>query len=239
MKAIKRNLKKLALRFPAIYRYFARGFPGSIKYWEHRYSSGGNSGTGSYGILAEFKAEFLNNFVRKNKIHTVIEFGCGDGNQLRLAHYPCYLGLDVSPTAIRRCMQIFDDDKSKSFIIYDPKLFHDHQSFIAGDLALSLDVIYHLVEDQLFELHISHLFSCAKRNVIIYSSNFDDGFNRKNLDELHCRHRNFTKYVTAQFPDWELIEQVPNRFPFNTKLTTNTSLSQFFIYQRRCKNATS
>ena len=35
-------------------------FPGSEKYWEKRYIAGGNSGAGSYGKLAEFKAEVLN-----------------------------------------------------------------------------------------------------------------------------------------------------------------------------------
>ena len=57
-------------------------FPGSRDYWEQRYSSGSNSGDGSRGKLAEFKAEIINSLVKDKKIESVIEFGCGDGNQL-------------------------------------------------------------------------------------------------------------------------------------------------------------
>ena len=54
----------------------------SSKYWENRYKAGGNSGSGSYSNLAIFKAEIINSFVKDNKIESVIEFGCGDGQQL-------------------------------------------------------------------------------------------------------------------------------------------------------------
>src|SRR5690349_10767553 len=57
-------------------------------YWESRYARGGNSGPGSYGRLAAWKAEFLNDFVRDNEVKSVVELGCGDGNQLRLMRYP-------------------------------------------------------------------------------------------------------------------------------------------------------
>ena len=33
-------------------------FQNSDDYWKNRYDDGGNSGGGSYGILAEFKAVF-------------------------------------------------------------------------------------------------------------------------------------------------------------------------------------
>ncbi|MDR2439202.1 MAG: class I SAM-dependent methyltransferase [Planctomycetaceae bacterium] len=83
-------------------------FPGSKRYWDNRYCQGGNSGAGSYGRLAEFKAEILNKFVTENNINSVIEFGCGDGNQLMLANYPYYIGVDVSPKAIEICRELFD-----------------------------------------------------------------------------------------------------------------------------------
>ena len=49
------------------------------------YASGGSSGPGSYGRLAAGKADFLNRFVEDHQIKTVLEIGCGDGNQLSLA----------------------------------------------------------------------------------------------------------------------------------------------------------
>src|SRR5258706_45661 len=91
-------------------------FRGSGRYWESRYVSGGTSGAGSYGVQAEYKASFLNSFVADNNVRTVVEFGCGDGNQLRLAAYPSYLGLDVSSKAVHMCIEAFRSDQSKSFL---------------------------------------------------------------------------------------------------------------------------
>jgi len=119
-------------------------FRGSKQYWIERYKSGGNSGAGSYGKLAEFKAEVLNDFVRGNAIETIIEYGCGDGNQLKLSSYPFYIGFDVSLAAISRCQDIFCEDKTKTF-----KLMDEYRGETA-QLTLSLDVIYHLIEDDVF-----------------------------------------------------------------------------------------
>src|SRR6202040_327974 len=70
----------------------------SALFWEGNYAQGRTSGNGSYGALAEGKSRFLNELVRERTVRSVIEFGCGDGNQLSLAEYPSYIGLDVSRT---------------------------------------------------------------------------------------------------------------------------------------------
>ena len=88
-------------------------FPGSEQYWIERYEAGRTSGAGSYNELAEFKAEIINAFVVDHGIQTVMEFGCGDGNQLQLANYPDYTGFDVSPRAVDLCRNIFSSDDRK------------------------------------------------------------------------------------------------------------------------------
>src|SRR6185295_426813 len=93
-------------------------FRGSQDYWEQRYREGGTSGGGSFGHLAQFKADTLNAFVEKHAVRSVLEFGCGDGRQLELAKYPKYIGLDVSPTAIAECSRRFEGDQTKSFLLY-------------------------------------------------------------------------------------------------------------------------
>src|SRR5262245_60176590 len=102
-----------------VYRYCTRQepteFPGTKDYWETRYAADGHSGLGSYGKIATFKAEILNAFVAQHEIRTVLEFGCGDGNQLRLARYPHYVALDISKSAIERCSRAFADDRTKPF----------------------------------------------------------------------------------------------------------------------------
>jgi len=127
------------------------GFRGSAQYWERNYACGGTSGPGSYGALAEGKAAFLNAFVDEHGVGSVIEFGCGDGHQLSLARYPRYVGVDVSRTAIGLCRRQFAHDGTKSFFLYDDACFVDRAGLFTAELALSLDVIYHLTEDEVFE----------------------------------------------------------------------------------------
>ena len=223
------KLYRLVKRTPYLWRYaeaFRESFPGSPAYWEARYSKGGNSGAGSYGHLADFKATILNDFVACNQISSVIEFGCGDGNQLLLATYPRYIGLDVSRSAIRRCISTFKADPTKSFFLYDPYCFSDALKVMQADLALSLDVIYHLVEDGIFHQYMRDLFASAMRYVIIYSSD-----HQQDLRNTHVRHRKFSDYVQQSCPEWRLMQRLENRYP-QDKFNEAGSFADFFVYQR-------
>lgn len=197
-------------------------FRGSTEYWKRRYEKGGGSGAGSYNELAEFKANVLNSFVQENNIETVIEYGCGDGNQLQLAEYPSYIGFDVSPVATSCCNKIFSNDKTKHF-----KLMDEYAGEIA-QLTLSLDVIYHLIEDNIFIEYMGRLFSSSKRFVIIYSSNTDD--NRDNRAR-HVKHRQFSVWIEKTQPQWKLLRYIKNKYPY-TGNNKKGSMSDFFIYER-------
>lgn len=196
-------------------------FSTSGRYWEERYQRGRTSGSGSYGRLAEFKADILNSFVTENKVSSVIEFGSGDGNQLTLAKYPEYLGVDVAQTAIDVCRLKFSEDPSKAFVNLAD---YNNQK---AELSLSLDVIFHLVEDETFERYMETLFNAATRFVIIYSSNRDEQPPQK-----HVRHRHFTAWVDANCPAFRNIGHIPNRHPFDPKDPENTSFAEFYIFER-------
>jgi hypothetical protein len=198
------------------------GFHGSTPYWEERYRTGGDSGTGSGGRLAEFKAEIINEFVAKEGIESLIEFGCGDGRQLLLARYPKYLGVDVSGTIVERCRLLFSDRPEFTFFTTDQYRGE------TADLTLSLDVIFHLIEDEVFSSYMSTLFDAATRCVIIYSSNFDS---ESAPSAPHFRNREFTLWIAAHRPEWQLIRHIPNRYPFNGD-GQETSVSDFFIFRR-------
>ena len=203
-------------------------FNGSLTYWEQRYATGGNSGPGSYGRLADFKAYIVNSFVKEKNIKSVIEFGCGDGNQLSLAVYPKYIGLDVSPTIVKLCKDKFRNDSSKSFFLYDPFCFIDNHSIFQSDLGLSMDVIFHLVEDDVFHEYMQALFGSAKKYVIIYSSNRDD----RQLS--YVKERNFTPWISRYMPKWHLIDTIRNKYPYDHKKDVReTSFSDFYIFQRK------
>jgi cyclopropane fatty-acyl-phospholipid synthase-like methyltransferase len=201
-------------------------FTGSASFWEKNYSDGNTSGDGSYGTLAQGKAEFLNNFVEERNIQSVLEFGCGDGNQLSLAHYPRYIGLDVSRSAIGLCKRRFADDKTKSFFIYDGDCFVDRAGLFTADLVLSLDVIYHLIEDAVFESYMTQIFSSARRYVVVYSTNMMMADTAP-----HVRHRLFCSWVEHNCPDWMRTQVVrgPN---------SGQCRADFFIYERRGGAAT-
>jgi O-antigen/teichoic acid export membrane protein len=197
-------------------------FTGSGNYWESRYATDGDSGVGSYGKFAAFKAEILNAFVAQHGVSSVIEFGCGDGNQLKLARYPRYTGFDVSRTAVERCSRLFAGDASKSFALTSS--YRDEQA----DLVLSLDVIFHLVEDDVFEKYMRNLFLASRRYVIIYSSNFNED---SPPNGLHVKHRKFSDWILKNCPTWRLLESIPNKYPYHGD-NHEGSFADFFVYER-------
>lgn len=195
-------------------------FSNSAEYWERRYASGNSSGDGSYGKLARFKADVLNEFVAQHQVSSVIEFGCGDGSQLRFARYPAYAGYDVSETAVALCRQVYATDPTKTF-----HLMQEYDG-VKADLSLSLDVIYHLTEDDTFESYMRTLFGAAERYVIVYSSNTDE----RSAEQLkHVRHRRFTTWVERHLPEWKLIQHVPNKYPLREGLGSH---ADFYIYAK-------
>ena len=117
----------------------------SKAYWENRYATGGNSGCGSYNKLAEFKAGVINEFIRDNNITSIIDYGVGDGNQLKLIDTRDlqYTGIDVSSTVIEKCIDVFKGDPTKKFSL------DDSTSNLTADLTMSCDVLYHLIENEI------------------------------------------------------------------------------------------
>ena len=225
------KLQECIRRIPFIYHIVGKvyvkalqsRFPGSAQYWIRRYDKNGDSGPGSYSRLSEYKAIFLNEFVKQNRIHSVIEYGCGDGNQLAIAEYQNYLGFDISEKAIETCKSKFSRDKKKRFKLMD------EYSGESAELTLSLDVVYHLIEDSVFESYMKRLLDSSTRFVIVYSSNTDV---QENIQAPHVRHRNFTRYIENSRPEWTLVTHFPNRFEYKGD-PTQGSFADFFVFERR------
>lgn len=192
----------------------------SGEYWERRYRLGMNSGSGSMGALAQMKAGVLNEFVRQHEVRTVIEFGCGDGLQLALAQYPSYLGFDVSSAAIDLCRRRFAADRAKMFLWYDEARSHALADYLQADLTLSLDVIYHLLEDEVYDRYLRNLFGTSRRHVIVYSSNRTDDSRAR-----HVRHRRFVDDVSQSFRDFRLTRHIEN--PLREQ-----SFADFYFFSR-------
>jgi SAM-dependent methyltransferase len=216
------NLKDRLLRVRLF--LLKKGFPGSNHFWINEYKTGGNSGPGSYGDLARFKAKVLNDFVKQNGIGTVFDFGCGDGNQLSLAQYKSYVGFDIAPGAIELCVDRFSNDGSKSFILFQPEFFKLGDNLLS-DLSISLDVIFHLVEYEKYQLHLRQLFGSSQKWVVIYGIDSDSFF-----PEPYSKPRKFTSWVEANLPDWSLDSVVKNEYPVGSGVSS--SLADFYIFRR-------
>jgi hypothetical protein len=194
----------------------------SKDYWEKRYAKGETSGAGSYGDLARYKAEIVNAFVEENNIHRVIEFGCGDGHQMSHFRIPEYVGLDVSRTIIERCRETFRGDPTKRFFLYDNTPLISNPMIRQAELTLSVDVLYHLVEDDVFLAYIDNLFGQSDKYVLIYSTNFD-----KSHESPHQRDRKFTPTIQERMDDFELLEMIVNPHK------GSDTMSDWFIYKKR------
>jgi glycosyltransferase involved in cell wall biosynthesis/SAM-dependent methyltransferase len=195
------------------------------EYWDTRYRVGGNSGAGSYGRLAKFKAEIINRFIERNSISSVIEFGCGDGNQLGLMSPVSYLGVDISPTAVEICRTKYIGHNEKRFMVLD----EFKSSPETSELTLSLDVIYHLVDEEIFNDYMQRLFYSSKKYCIVYSANQEEI-----TASAHVRKRKFTDWVDVNADGWELDEFIPNRYPMTKDSDpNNTSFADFYIFKKR------
>lgn len=190
-------------------------------YWEKRYAKGGTSGVGSYGDLARYKAEIVNTFVKENDIQRVIEFGCGDGHQLSHLGIPEYVGLDVSKTIIEHCRKMFHGDPTKRFFLYDNTFLPKNDMIGPADLTLSMDVLYHLVEDDVFFAYLDNLFGYSDRYVLIYSTNFDKGY-----EFSHQLDRKFTSTIQERTDDFKLVETI------NNPHKGSDTMSDWFVYRK-------
>jgi protein O-GlcNAc transferase len=188
----------------------------STQYWIDRYKNGGTSGAGSYGKLAEFKAEIINTFVKENKVSSVFDYGCGSGDQIGLFDFDGYVGYDISLQVIMLNSHKYKD---KEFACDFYQIPHSY------DLALSCDVIYHLIDNNEFYHYMKVLFSLSSKYVIIYSSNGD----KLNISSVHVKDRNFMSAVPDNF---KLIKFIPNRYPYDPKEPAQTSISDFYIFQK-------
>ena len=193
----------------------------SSEYWESRYLYGGTSGDGSYGHLATFKARTINNIIKQYNISSVIDYGVGDGNQSNLIDTAgiLYYGVDVSQTAINLC-------KDKCI---DNKIFMTVEEFIGSsikcELAISCDVIYHLVEEDVYHKYMQNLCNFSNGYVLIYAKNQDLNHT------VHVKFRKFSNFMDSN--NYKLIEYIANPYPQYVigHDNKNTSPSDFYFYR--------
>ncbi len=186
------------------------------KIWKNRYQNGGNSGSGSYNELYIFKRDIINDIIKKNNIHSIIDFGCGDGNQIKEINTKNYIGIDIADTGIKICKMKYNNDITKKFYTYD----EINNIKLQSDLTMSLDVLYHILEDELYFNYLKQLFSSSSNYVLIYSNNYNGHI----VGHMHTR--KFTDDVEKKFPNWELREKINQIYP-------KKSSADFYLYKKK------
>ena len=196
-------------------------FNGSTDYWIKRYANGGNSGVGSNSRLQDYKADYINDFIKKNSITTVLDMGVGDGEFTRRIDVLDYRGIDVSTHAIQHCKNLQD----KGFI--NPNYTFGKLP-IKKELGLSLDVMYHLIENEVYWDYLHDLFENSSKYVIIYAYEHNDG-----KTWAHVKPRWFTEDIQHVFPNWELVGLHYPLYRWDKNNPDYTTKSRFYIYKNK------
>ena len=151
----------------------------------------------------------------EHEIKSIIDFGFGDGNQIKDIKIDSYIGFDISKTIVEKCRNKYKEDK-KQFYLYEGELLSDEYK---RELGLSLDVLYHVLEEDMYERYLKNLFNLSEKYVIIYSQN-------KNHNEGgHIKGREFTSYVLEKYPEWKFIKKIDQKYP-------KKSSADFYLYEK-------
>jgi hypothetical protein len=89
-----------------------------------------------------------------------------------------------------------------------------------ADLCMSLDVTYHIIEDEYFELYMKNLFELSNRYVLIYSINSNDNKN----SQPHVKHRQFLDWISKNKPNFKIID---------TKKLEEELLVSFYLFEMK------
>lgn len=164
-----------------------------LRYWNDRYLEGKGSGKGSRGRQANRKAAHVNRLIRQRRVASVIDWGCGDGRVASRLRVGRYTGIEVSPAALELAKAVADGP-DRSWHLYDGET---PPPVGTADLALSLDVLFHLTDDGMYRRYLDLVFGSAPL-VCIHSSNRDEA------GREHVLHREWIRDV----PDgWRVVEK--------------------------------
>ncbi len=181
-------------------------------WWDVRYARGGNSGAGSHGYHYQFKRDYIRSAIQRFGFASAVDFGCGDGSQINEIEFGAYQGVDISQSVVNHCREFYKDRPHFKFDVYE--------AFSPGryDVAMSLDVMYHVVEPDQYDLYLNRLFSYSKY-VLIYTNLVP----RKD-NSAHMCFRDHVKEIKQRDFNVRLIERV-----INPQLTT----VGFLLYEKR------
>ena len=109
---------------------------------------------------------------------------------------------------------MFENDPAKHFQLYNGRTVPG----LTADCTLSFDVIYHLVEDEVYHNYMEALFAMSTKYVVVYSSNIAGWHGA-----AHVLHRDVVSHIQRTQPGWKLVGTLQNDYSSRTA-------QDFFFY---------
>jgi SAM-dependent methyltransferase len=150
----------------AVRRLWQEAFPNAT-FWEWRYRTNPalGSGIGSRGEALAEKRDFLSAVLALLDPASVLDVGCGDAEATRSLPIRHYVGLDLSPEAIRRARRGRPEGDFRVGTLSD----HDVQA----ELTMCLDVLIHQPDRDGYEALVRRLLDSASGALLV------SGFERR------------------------------------------------------------
>lgn len=183
----------------------------SINYWKNRYSKNGNSGLGSRNNLLKYKVDFINDFIEKESINSILDFGHGDLEVASKIDVKDYVGIDIFEPKDNFGLNLICTDFDK----YDGP---------SKECVICLDVLYHILEHEqdYMKRTLDMMIKKADKFLLIYAQDSRD----KKFDNIYVGHLYNSKWI--QYMD------VQNTFEcvYEQDSPEVGSTAKFFIYKR-------
>jgi SAM-dependent methyltransferase len=144
--------------------------------WEDHYKSGGKSGDPSdYAKSREWKHTIIARYC-DIKNNSIIDIGCGDLQFWQGRRPAKYTGIDISPTIIAAHTEKYPE---RTFICASS----DETLNISADMVMCFDMLWHIMDDNVYADTISNMKFYSKKYIIIYTWN-SNPFNRGLLHRI-------------------------------------------------------
>jgi hypothetical protein len=174
-------------------------------YWNQRYSSGGNSGYGSYGQQLIKKLQWLSDL----DINSISEIGCGDfnfGQGLVDIYRVPYVGYDISDFIIGKNQE----EHEESGIAFTNEL----SEVPPADLLVCVDVLFHVLDDGEYENILKEIDKRWTKYLAITAYEYE---------RITASHLNVRKFDYRRFGE-----------PVIREIVEEDGQMYFYLFKRHC-----
>lgn len=182
-------------------------------YWDNRYRSGGGSGAGSEGTYLEIKKKVILPIINELGIKNIEDFGCGEGSLIPYLPLDRYKGYDISPTIINKLKNKYGGSTKYEFNLINEACVGE------PDMALSLDVFFHLVEDSVCDEYLQKIIGSRPKWILFLTWNSKVIYT-EHIKGTHVRYRDLTRHMHC-FDSYTLDRIIPH----------NHEIFSFYLYR--------